>query len=796
VDIEQIFKVEAKAGKYVIDGEVAPVLELVKGKSYQFDLSDSSLSTHPFEFKIDGDAWDNTYSKTGTLGVDQILTFQVPLNSSGTISYYCERHPGMGNTISFLEALNTLNVLGPHRGVDAENLDKIFTAFTEQTGINIEYIGSPNFNQELIENFANDKLPDIAIIPQPGLLRDLVRVNAIAPLDAETVQWVEDNYAAGASWNNLVTVEKNDITSVYGFFFNTNMKSLIWYSPERFKDLDLQVPSSFEELYELTSDLANRGLTPWAMPFGSAGATGWPGTDWVEDLVMLQNGAAVYDYWITGEQTFSSTEIQDALNTFSDFATLSGYDSDPTILSKYNFWDGISMIAKSDTDQSAPLLLHSASFMEGFASDELDFGTDYDYFEFPDSASSEPFMRVGGTSWSVMNTNGQSEAKQLIKFLQSSEVQQIWLEKGGFLTPMQIPETILETLEPATKKLQKSFQELEHTNIVFDGSDMMPSEIGTGLFWTEMTSFFETTPEQIGKTIDTAWPNFLTYEGVTSILHIGGDEDDELNATELNDIVFGGNGADLISSSDGNDTIIVGSEDKFSHGMFAKNVASISQVGTDQKISIKGMLKVEDVIDGGGDVDTIRFGDGNIALFLHDAFSSFHSSTSLSVDSTGKLNISRLKNVEQIIGNDSDLNLIDLTSPDYSLVGQAIKISGGDGVDIIWGSDADENIRGGSGNDVLFGGSGTNILTGGLGADEFQFTKTSTKDRVEDFSIDEGDTLKFFNKGGARFDKTSAALENGNLIIKYGSNVQDQLTVYVGNEDLTISDISDAIIIV
>jgi len=128
-------------------------------------------------------------------------------------------------------------------------------------------------------------------------------------------------------------------------------------------------------------------------------------------------------------------------------------------------------------------------------------------------------------------------------------------------------------------------------------------------------------------------------------------------------------------------------------------------------------------------------------------------------------------------------------------VGQAIKISGGDGVDIIWGSDADENIRGGSGNDVLFGGSGTNILTGGLGADEFQFTKTSTKDRVEDFSIDEGDTLKFFNKGGARFDKTSAALENGNLIIKYGSNVQDQLTVYVGNEDLTISDISDAIII-
>ena len=796
MDIAQIFKVEAQAGKYVIDGEVAPVLELVKGKNYQFDLSDSSLSNHPFKFRVDGDTWDNTYSKTGTLGVDQILTFQVPLNSSGTISYYCERHAGMGNTISFIDTSKTLSILGPYRGIDEENLDEIFKSFSEQSGIDIEYTGSPNFEQDLVESFANDTLPDIAIIPQPGLLRDLVRVNAIVPTDPETVQWVEDNYAAGASWNNLVSVEKNGITSVYGFFFNTNMKSLVWYSPERFKDLDLDVPSSYEELYELTSSLANSGLTPWAMPFGSAGATGWPGTDWIEDLVMLKNGAAVYDQWITGEQTFSSTEIQDALNTFSDFATLSGYDSDPTILSKYNFWDGINMIAQGDASQSAPLLLHSASFMEGFAPDELDFGTDYDYFEFPDTVSSEQFMRVGGTSWSIMNTDGQSEAKQLIKFLQSSEVQQIWLEKGGFLTPMQIPETVLETLEPATAKLQKSFQNMEHTNIVFDGSDMMPSEIGAGLFWTEMASFFETTPEQIGKTIDNAWPNFLTYQGVTSILHIGGDGADELNATELNDIVFGGNGADLISSSDGDDTIIVGSEDKFSHGMIAKNASSIAQVGTNQKISIQGMLKVEDVIDGGGDVDTIRFGDGNIALFLHDAFSNFHSSASLAVDSTGKSNISRLKNVEQIIGNDSELNLIDLTSPDYSLAGQEIKISGGDGIDIIWGSDANETIEGDAGNDVLFGGAGTNVLIGGSGADEFQFTKTSSNDRIEDFSISDGDTLKFVNNKGAAFDKASATLENGNLTIAYGSNSEEQLTVYVGNDDFTLQDISDSIIIV
>jgi len=113
----------------------------------------------------------------------------------------------------------------------------------------------------------------------------------------------------------------------------------------------------------------------------------------------------------------------------------------------------------------------------------------------------------------------------------------------------------------------------------------------------------------------------------------------------------------------------------------------------------------------------------------------------------------------------------------------------------LWAAEGDDTLDGGLGDDTLFGGAGTNILTGGSGADEFQFTKTSTKDRVEDFSIGEGDTLKFFNEGGAIFDKSSAALENGNLTIKYGSNVQDQLTVYVGNDELTISEISDAIII-
>ena len=91
--------------------------------------------------------------------------------------------------------------------------------------------------------------------------------------------------------------------------------------------------------------------------------------------------------------------------------------------------------------------------------------------------------------------------------------------------------------------------------------------------------------------------------------------------------------------------------------------------------------------------------------------------------------------------------------------------------DTLWGSDANETLLGGDGNDKLFGGAGTNVLTGGAGADEFQFTKTSTNDTVKDFSHSDGDTLKFFNTGGAQFDLGSVSLTGDVLSISDGTGV-------------------------
>ena len=106
-------------------------------------------------------------------------------------------------------------------------------------------------------------------------------------------------------------------------------------------------------------------------------------------------------------------------------------------------------------------------------------------------------------------------------------------------------------------------------------------------------------------------------------------------------------------------------------------------------------------------------------------------------------------------------------------------------------SDADEIIIGGDGNDELFGGAGTNVLTGGMGADEFQFTHSSQDTSVTDFDASQGDALRFYNEGGAEFDKGSVAANSAGdgIIIDYTNEYQTHsLDISLGLTDFSVTD--------
>lgn len=273
----------------------------------------------------------------------------------------------------------------------------------------------------------------------------------------------------------------------------------------------------------------------------------------------------------------------------------------------------------------------------------------------------------------------------------------------------------------------------------------------------------------------------------------GFEGNDTLNGGAGDDILNGGSGYNSLVCGEGDDTTILEGVGKFGSNLFAHNISSQFQTGTEELKHLNGKTRFGDVVDGGIGIDALKLTDASDAFFLHDSFSGFHTSLVLSDDHEGRSGTARIENIETINAGGGD-DIIDLTSSSYSLVGQNITVIGGEGHDTLWGSDANEVLLGGSEEDILFGGAGTNTLTGGSGADEFQFTRTSTDDTVTDFSISEGDTLKFFNTGGVEFDTSSMVLAGESLHINYSD--ADSITILLEGTNLTVEDLSDSIFVV
>ena len=170
-----------------------------------------------------------------------------------------------------------------------------------------------------------------------------------------------------------------------------------------------------------------------------------------------------------------------------------------------------------------------------------------------------------------------------------------------------------------------------------------------------------------------------------------------------------------------------------------------AQIG--KQISITGKNRFSSTIDGGEGIDTITLSEGNDAFFYHDAFTDHHSALQTTVDHDGRTTVARVSNLEVIDASDGD-DIIDLTSPIFSMRGSQITVMGGDGNDILWGNDGNDILDGGAGDDQITGGNGYNILSGGFGSDAFQLTSTQSINRITDFQLEQSDSITFLIREG------------------------------------------------
>jgi alpha-glucoside transport system substrate-binding protein len=378
-----------------------------------------------------------------------------------------------------------VTVFGPWLGPDQETVEAVLAIFAEQSGHDVRYVGSDSFEQQIMVDAEAGSAPNVAVFPQPGLASDMASRGFLTPLKDGTGDWITENYAAGQSWVDLGTyADKDGADNLYGFFYKVDVKSLVWFSPENFEDAGYDVPTTMEELKALTDQIVADGETPWCIGLGSGGATGWPATDWVEDMLLRTQAPDVYDAWVANEIPFNDEKVVASIEDFGAFARNDDYVA-----------GGAGVVASTDFRDSPKGLFSSppqcymhrqASFIPAFFPEGTVVGEDADFFYFPAYAEKDLGTPVlgAGTLWAITNEN--DAAHDLIAFLQTTEAHEAWMERGGFLTPHKGVDSS-KFADAATAKMNDIL--LGATTFRFDGSDLMPGGVGAGSFWTGMVDY-------------------------------------------------------------------------------------------------------------------------------------------------------------------------------------------------------------------------------------------------------------------------------------------------------------------
>ena len=397
----------------------------------------------------------------------------------------------------------TLTIFGPWRGEDEALFQSVLAYFADATGVNVRYSSSENYEQQIVIDTQAGSPPNIAILPQPGLLADLAAKGFLVSLGDATANWVKENYGAGQSWVDLGSYKGKDGNKAYfAFPFKADVKSLVWYVPENFEEAGYEVPQSMEDLFKLTDQIVADGGTPWCIGLGSGGATGWPATDWVEDLMLRTQPLDVYQKWTTNEVKFTDPAVVEAINEFGKFAKNEKYVS-----------GGVAAVASTDFRDSPKGLFdippkcylhHQASFIPSFFPEGTKVGTDADFFYMPTYASKPDLGKpVLGAGTLVTITKEAPAAKAFVQFLQTPIAHEVWMAQSSFLTPYK--GVNVETYANEQMKRQGEILTTA-TTFGFDGSDLMPGKIGAGAFWTGMIDFVGgKSADQVAADIQKAW---------------------------------------------------------------------------------------------------------------------------------------------------------------------------------------------------------------------------------------------------------------------------------------------------
>jgi len=391
---------------------------------------------------------------------------------------------------------------------DTAGLRAMIAAFdAAYPNITVQEQGTGDFESLARTRVGTGQAPDIILHPQPGLLADFYNAGHTRILAAPEDR-LRDELVGG-----LV-----DLGTVNGDFVavpvRLSLKSLVWYNKPFWDAQGYQIPGTWDDLMALTERIASEtDLAPWCIGIFSGDATGWVATDWVEDILLRTIGPDAYDQWVEGELGFASDEVSGAIEEYMvPIWTNDDYvDGGRSQIAREDF--GTAVLGILDGEDGDCVMHRQATFIEGFIAEnrpDAEYGVDYDFFMLPEIDPQWGTPALGGGDFAAMYTDNPAAA-EFMKFIMTAESGEPWAAEGAYLSPFA---TFDLSVYPTASTTRAGELLADATSFRFDGSDLMPSEVGAssqpGSFWREMTDWIsgEKSLDDALEAIDTFFARF------------------------------------------------------------------------------------------------------------------------------------------------------------------------------------------------------------------------------------------------------------------------------------------------
>ncbi len=388
-------------------------------------------------------------------------------------------------------------------GSQSQGFEESLQEFQEESGIDIKLTeASQSFDTLIRTRVQANDLPDMALFPQPGVLKDFANQGKVQPItEVVDVDALEEALVPG-----ILEAGRAEDGEAYGVPISMNVKSLVFYPKQEFEARGYEVPETLDQLQELTEQIEADGTTPWCLGLESGPATGWVATDWIEDMVLRTAGPEVYDQWVNHEIPFDDPAIKEAAQRFEALALEEGkvLGGRQGVVST-----AFSTAANPMFAEPPRCMLHrQGNFItqEGFFPDEIVANIDEEVgvFYLPgETENDQPVL--GGGDLAAVFQGADEETAEVLEFLTSQDYPG-WSESAGFMSPRKdFP------LEEYETELMRQMAGIAYEADVFrfDASDQMPGAVGAGSFWKSMVAWIsgQQDLDTALENIEQSWPS-------------------------------------------------------------------------------------------------------------------------------------------------------------------------------------------------------------------------------------------------------------------------------------------------